>query len=998
MRPEFEKRTANEITELMRERAAGYTPEWRFDPEHPDIGAALAAVYQKMQSSIDKNYGRLKEKYKTDFFNCLNTGMRPSAPARGYVVFGTSQETEGTELPAGAVLTTNAEDANGERISAETVQDVYVEADTLRAVYESSDAEDYIGKYYAGGEEESRAFRLFSKDADNLQEHCFYLSHPHALSIQGSSRIRLWFFAKRGESLKRELLEGLADREKAEFFYLTEKGEVPFEKVRAEQNCLVLEKREDGGPWTETELGGVMDCWMGCRIYSMEAFRELSFEELYIASECDAVLPEAVYAAGEEAADGSVFPFGEQFSIYGEVYFASREALSKKGAKIELSFDREFARVPLEPGTEGGGINWKLIMPKGDVRVEREYDITIEEVVWEYFNGSGWARLFPGREYSGIFGTETGTYRQVERLTFSCPEDISPVLVNASENYYIRARIIKINNMFKTAGQYISPVISRPVFRYRYDSHSLRPARLYRRNNRKEELYGAKEGMGPMRPFVPAYGNGDKEDTLYLGFAGRLERGPVRMLWVLGQMPERKQPELLWEYFSNGGWRRFHPADGTAGFTRTGLVSFDGMPDGKRSLIFGEELYWIRIRNMEQSRTGGAAPELRQLWMNASEAVTIRSGLTERFTMERYEAGVSFSLLYRNIHSLSVWVREDAPHSREELSQLEQERRLEQIRDESGTVAETWVRWRETDQFAYEAPTARCYLLDANSGTLTFGGAQHGRIPAPGVLDGIQVRYSTGGGECCNLMPGAVTGLELSTGFINFATNPLAFSGGYDREAAGDAMARAGRALQHGGRAVSADDILALAFEAGRNIEKAACFSGMDGEGKRKGGAVTLVVLQKNYGSGNPYFPEFKAQLFSFLRERLPAGLAESGRFFITEPLLVEIELSIEAEVESFQDIFPARRKLLERLSRFLDPQIGNFGGTGWKIGSLPEQDQLRTVIQDVPEITVLKSCVIFAYLRNRPGRPEQRLEEIRKHPYVLPVNGSHRIRIQTGH
>lgn len=59
--------------------------------------------------------------------------------------------------------------------------------------------------------------------------------------------------------------------------------------------------------------------------------------------------PELINAVGEESRGGSCFAFGEQPSIYGEVYFLSEEVLGKKGAVVELAFEQEFARVPVAP-------------------------------------------------------------------------------------------------------------------------------------------------------------------------------------------------------------------------------------------------------------------------------------------------------------------------------------------------------------------------------------------------------------------------------------------------------------------------------------------------------------------------------------------------------------------------------------------------------------------------------------------------------------------------
>ena len=97
-------RSEEEILSELREKAQSYTPEWRFDAKKPDIGGALAKVYAGMQNRLDRKYALLPEKFRIDYFNCLNTSMKSAAPAEGYVVFGLSgEDTDAAYLAAGLV-------------------------------------------------------------------------------------------------------------------------------------------------------------------------------------------------------------------------------------------------------------------------------------------------------------------------------------------------------------------------------------------------------------------------------------------------------------------------------------------------------------------------------------------------------------------------------------------------------------------------------------------------------------------------------------------------------------------------------------------------------------------------------------------------------------------------------------------------------------------------------------------------------------------------------
>lgn len=989
--------TMEELFAQISKKARVYVPEWQVDWENPDIGLALAQVFAAMQRKTGEKYQQLPAKLRRDFFRCLHTSMKASAPAKGYVVFGmANEEVPGIDLPARTALRTDAVDEQGERIPVETAEDLYVFPDTLDVIYECSDEEDYIG--ICCGREDERSFALFGRKAENKQEHGFCLSHPVLLSVKSCARIVLSFYQKPGQLVSGEKLAALADPDVAEFFYHTSEGRVSFTRVCVRNGHLELEKTGDMPAWEMEELSGVSSFWLGCRVFQPKKLGNFSFEALYLSADCPEMEPDSVCADADEAPAGAYFPFGSQPSIYDEVYFASDEVLSKKGAWVELSFWQEFVQIPADAPREENPVKWRLIMPKEDLQKEREYEISIEEVNWEYFNGLGWASLFPDHAYSDCFKDTEGRFRHPKKIGFTCPMDIAPVLVHARESFYIRARIRKMNNAFKVNANYLAPVLSGTLLCYSYPPDAVSPLWFYTKNNREEQLIPAKEAMGTMKPFCPVYGTTNRTPALYLGFRRKPQHGPWRMLFVTEQDRMEKLPPLIWEYYRGNVWEDLHPADETENFAKSGTVTFSGIPDAQLLSLFGQKLYWIRIRDKEgtyqRKDTRAHLPVITGIWMNAARVHTIKSGLEERFTMEGMQTEVSFALPDRNIHALEVWVLENTIHGEQELRQLREEGRLEEIRDGDGTIRETWVLWEKTEQFLYHSPNDRCYLFNANDGRLTFGGGRHGAIPAPGVPEGIRVRYSTGGGRACNLPPGAVSGLELSAGFINQVTNPLPFFGGYDRETAGEAEYRAGHALRHRFQAVTGEDYLALVRESTRNIEKAVCFSGMDASGKKMPGAVTLVLLKKDYGTGGRFFDAVRQEIQEKLKDSLPVGVAFGRNLFLVEPLFARFEAAMIAEVRHFSEMFAVRRGIEQALDKFLDPVSGNFDGQGWNIGSFPDQTQLETLVKGVPQILRLKRCMVFACLENKPGKPRVDLEGLKDFPFVLPVGGSYEIQV----
>ena len=93
-----------------------------------------------------------------------------------------------------------------------------------------------------------------------------------------------------------------------------------------------------------------------------------------------------------------------------------------------MSFSLDYERIPLENSGEPER-DWKLVMKRSDFKPDPEYDITVERVIWEYYNGTGWSRLFDGTENSHIFNGGDGTMGQKFTIEFTCPEDARPFLV-----------------------------------------------------------------------------------------------------------------------------------------------------------------------------------------------------------------------------------------------------------------------------------------------------------------------------------------------------------------------------------------------------------------------------------------------------------------------------------------------------------------------------------------------------------------------------------------
>ena len=147
-----------------------------------------------------------------------------------------------------------------------------------------------------------------------------------------------------------------------------------------------------------------------------------------------------------------------------------------------------------------------------------EYDITVQEVIWEYFNGDGWARLFPDGRESDCFNASMGALSRRKVIRFRCPEDIRPVLVNASTGYFIRARVLKVKNLYKLKGNYIVPRMEGLRFSYRYANRGRIPVQVAVENNRESALLDGAFFRGGESLLTPFSFIGEERCALYFGF------------------------------------------------------------------------------------------------------------------------------------------------------------------------------------------------------------------------------------------------------------------------------------------------------------------------------------------------------------------------------------------------------------------------------------------------------------------------------------------------
>jgi len=967
--PQMEKMSKDDIISYMRKCAKQYVPEWRYDEEHPDAGTALVSIFADMMYDNIKKFNMSAAEDLFSFFDVLNAKLFPASPAEGFVVFGLPEGfSSEEEVPLGTRLLAEAE---GEPLVFETQEEVLVRPMKIEKIFLTDPKEDGIYELFCSKKELVPSFFLFQNGEENLQRHLLYFCFGQELEITSHANAQL-SLTPTGVFLDERLGEALCDPNRIRFYYGvgTEYRNITDYTYQEGKLCFNISGGEQGiAPMEEFASMYVIYA----QVLDAEFFSRLHLREVSLATECLGKKPDFINVNGTDQEIEEFMAFGENPSVYDEFYIGSGEIFGKPGAQISVEFDLDFIKIPIEEAVSGVKISWKRIMKKQEFVPEEEFDITIREVIWEYYNGFGWKRLEVSSRYGDIFTAKEGMRGVRKRMEFICPEDIERALVNSAENYSIRARIIRMNNEFKTKGAYVVPVAGNFSLSYSYMEAPLHPALMFQVNNMEMESHLAEEMQQKGFSFPVCRARTEEQKTCYFGFGEPPIGGPLKMLFVMHDTVQNSLPGAKWEYLSKDGWKELHPVDDTGGFDHTGLLSWYGREDIRRAVLFGEELFWIRLsdRNgQELDAMWESCPKIEGIYPNATSVLGIET-VEEVFRIEPHAQEKKIQLSYTDIYRLEVKVLGNA--------------------DYRHGLGQNWELWTEVEELCADSGTRKEYIADRRSGILTF--PKYMDAPGRNEQDEIEiyVRYGYCRGEQGNVRAGEINRLDRTVGFINTVFNPIAAMCGLPEETAMEAVRRNANLLRHGGRCVSAEDYEDMAREAAWDISKVKCFPGFDKTGKRQSGAVTLVVLPGNYGESFYSFERTREKIYSYLSAHMDENIVNLGRFHIVMPELIRMDVKVVLELAQEKEVFATIKRVREELERFLDPLIGNFYGDGWEIGTLPDKNQITHAIKQVEGVKYIRQLSLRKY---RYGRFEEyEINEERFLPfYRLPKSGFHEV------
>ena len=997
----LDPRTQADLCRRVEELAASYTPEWRFDRRDPDVGSTLALIFADQMAGNIRRMNQLPEKYHTEFVNLLGLNLKSAYPASGIAVVELMRGTvPGVELPRGTRLMTEGED--GTPILFETMGDVYLTNARLTDILSISGTKGRILPLLGGPkapdfvpedpreavtrerdeehEDRSGPFELFDYEQPGIERNALLLYHRSVFSARPGVPIQIRVTSPEGRSMAREL----ADPERWRWSFRTEKGLEPFAEVREDNGVILLRREEESLP---VKLEGE-EYHLVC-VEAVDGVRTaVEAADIRLASRKEAAAPQLFLHNGEELNAGECMPLGETADLFDECYICDDQVFSQQDALITVSFELSCRKKMLQLTAQQQNEELKIIKRKPTAIHYQTAYTAPERVAVEYFDGRLWRRLPGAQDWETLFD---GTHSGQVSLRFHAPADWAGVPINGYEGRCLRLRVTQADNCYLLPCEHTMPVLRNVAVSYDYDGVWKQPQRLRTvSGTRIEDRTKALLEGGGVPIFQPLF---HPAASLSLGFDRPLEGAPISMLFDVEESVHFHMEPVAFEYSTRTGFKQMKVIDGTGNFSGAGTVLFMPPSDFAPTEVEGVRRWWLRLRGGERAAEG-YHPLVRGITLNAVDIQNRVTHPEESFYVDTAVPNMTFPLSAGNILSAEVFVNEMGRLSRYQMREM-LEHRAQDVRAEYdflGEITAFFVRWSEVDSFDQSHSGDRHYRIDRARNTLVFGDGVNVRIPQAQRGASILVRAVSCDGARGNVPAGKISSFYGNVMYVESVGNPVATFAGSNMEDLDSARRRGADLLCSRGKLISERDFTRAVKGFSDAVEKVKCVAGRDLEGHVDPALITVAVMTRDYAAGAYAFKNICAPLKQNLLERCDAMVTPEC-LVIAEPMYMEISVSVWVRVDDAARAFDVQNLILDSVRDFLEP-LPSPGHSGWEIGTLPTENQLKMLLQSLRFQGRIERMIAVARYVDRTGVHEVGLDQLPDTPFAIGINGEHKIHI----
>jgi hypothetical protein len=446
--------------------------------------------------------------------------------------------------------------------------------------------------------------------------------------------------------------------------------------------------------------------------------------------------------------------------------------------------------------------------------------------------------------------------------------------------------------------------------------------------------------------------------ALYLGFSASLSGASVNVLLLVDR--ERSHDALAPLRVDALQGDHFAPvtvSDTTRALGESGVLSMSfAVPSASREL-FGRTLSWLRLMPSRSDPTVTWNPGLKGAYLNAVWASATETLTRELVGSSEGAPNLTLQLQRPPVLNDTLELRVKEPLSSEERATLKAADKNRVLSDVENLPGD-WVLWQRAIDPGDEAPTARVYALDEQTGVITFGDGKHGMIPPIGrdvIVAFAYQRTEVGTGQGPDVPGNSVaprTPLDLVSPVESVEAVIAAdqAAGGAPPETSERVLRFGGARLRHRERALVARDFEDLALESSPKFVQARAFV--------RPGRVRLVVVKRG-PDPSPNAAE-RRELRRLLLAVAPPWLGVPRALAIEGPGIRRLRVELVLEVENLDHAGGLAIEVKKRMAALFDAVTGGIDRDGWPLGVVPRDDDVAWALSGAPDLVGIASVTLL--------------------------------------
>lgn len=933
--PILDSRNIQEILDELMLLTRQKLPEWNNekyiseDEEYEeDALKVLHRVFARLMEITIERINKVPEKNRMKFLEIAGIEILPPSPSEAPVIFSNAKITNPVYISDKTQVAAKIE-GNKELAIFETQEKLTVVPSNIVRAITVDNYNDRYSVYDLSNNDLLKNIRPFVGKQKN--QHMFYLGGEGlidfgqnlVIKIRSSNENSIKFlrlldysYVSEGNIVKMNKLQKSTEKE-------NEKHILRFEETSMLADEINL--------YSDNEINNCIGRWIQVtypKEYNYSGFdKNINLSNLDINISSKSKPFDVFYNNTQLDTGGSFMPFGNLPQTR-DVFYICSNAFSINNAEVTIS-------IELEEKGEG----------KEDL-----------EIKWEYLTKDGWKSL---NNINYIFDDD------LNFKTKCSSEKFEKGLINDKEGYFIRAYISKGNfgkaADFEVEGEntiiQIPSTLKPPIIKNMKISYevSYTPKIMKKTGNYLESV--------PLEENVNLFQNldqinnlvyNDNSSSLYIGFDNIYPQYPVTLYnlvspeslngLVNSSTSNSQQLKFKWEYYNGTNWVTLNTIDNTNNFSKSSTVVFLTPVDMKKIKKMGKELFYIRIKNVNDYENINIRDNLYGLKFNGIYLNTV--SVLGQVSVENEILGSGNGMENQTltfsktpvIIGQEVFVKEDEMPTGVEQEYLIEELGANAILKLNNIYTdeeELWVKWKEVPNFLCSGIKDRHYTLNRKTGEIKFGDGVNGRIMQVGI-DNIMANYKYGGGEIGNVNEGAISIVHSSGVGIDKITNPIPAEGGSNIEDVENLKLRGAQSIRNRNCIVTLEDLNWILLQhLGTNISIVKCLPNINEDMEIEAGCITIMVVPSGKNTKTKLGISFINKVKSIIKSCSYVGLGgiNLSNINVIGAGYLEVGASIDVIPKDINEAKAVKTRVLNTLNEYFSPLNGGKEFTGWSFG-----------------------------------------------------------------